>query len=128
MNLSSFSSAISTPQHGIQISPEVVHNPSLLTDDIKEKEASGFYVKTPPGPYAGLQHLMTHEFGHAVTCLDRGLIDVSPLLTATVPMELVSTRTVLATAPPELNPGSELWSTTGCPRAFVKYELMVWVL
>jgi L-idonate 5-dehydrogenase len=36
------------------------------------------------------------EFGHAVECLNRGLIDVTPLLTACVPVEAVATAFGLA--------------------------------
>jgi L-idonate 5-dehydrogenase len=91
---------------GFEVAFEVSGNPAGLGTclDAVRPGATVVQVGTlPPGkfPVAGnlvmakeidLRGAMRfdREFGHAVSCLDRGLIDVSPLLTACVPMDEAS--------------------------------------
>jgi L-idonate 5-dehydrogenase len=86
---------------GFEVAFEVSGNPAGLASCLESVRAGGTVVQVgtlPPGrfPVAGnlvmakeidLRGAMRfdREFAHAVACLDRGLIDVAPLLTASVP-------------------------------------------
>jgi L-idonate 5-dehydrogenase len=97
---------------GFQVAFEVSGSPAGLASCLSAVRPGGVVVQVgtlPPGqfPFAGntvmakeidLRGAMRFdlEFSHAVACLDRGLIDVSPLLTACVPAEDASAAFVLA--------------------------------
>jgi L-idonate 5-dehydrogenase len=88
---------------GYDVAFEVSGNPAGLATCLQRVRPGGVVVQVgtlPPGqvPIAGnaimakeidLRGAMRFdlEFGHAVECLDRGLIDVTPLLTACVPVD-----------------------------------------
>nr|WP_294517600.1 L-idonate 5-dehydrogenase [uncultured Rhodopila sp.] len=97
---------------GFEIAFEVSGNPAGLATCLESVRAGGTVVQVgtlPPGkfPVAGnlvmakeidLRGAMRfdREFAHSVACLDRGLINVSPLLTASVPAEEASAAFGLA--------------------------------
>ena len=97
---------------GFEVAFEVSGSPAGLATCLERVRPGGTVVQVgtlPPGafPVAGnlimakeidLRGAMRfdREFAHAVTCLDRGLIDVSPLLTACMPADQASAAFGLA--------------------------------
>jgi L-idonate 5-dehydrogenase len=97
---------------GFEVAFEVSGNPAGLATCLESTRPGGTVVQVgtlPPGkvPVPGnlvmakeldLRGAMRfdREFAHAVACLDRGLIDVAPLLTACVPVEQASAAFDLA--------------------------------
>jgi L-idonate 5-dehydrogenase len=97
---------------GFEVVFEVSGNPAGLATCLEAARPGATVVQVgtlPPGKFLVAGNLVMakeidlrgamrfdREFGHAVTCLDRGLIDVSPLLTACVPMEEASGAFALA--------------------------------
>jgi pimeloyl-ACP methyl ester carboxylesterase len=81
-SISSYAAGISTPNDGIRLAPSTVHNMGLTQRDYEAREASGFYVRgddeNDHSPISGLRHLITHEFGHAVTWTQAGKLQISP--------------------------------------------------
>ena len=97
---------------GFEAAFEVSGNPAGLATCLDVVRPGGTVVQVgtlPPGKFPGAGNLIMakeidlrgamrfdREFAHAVACLDRGLIDVTPLLTACVPVDQASAAFDLA--------------------------------
>ena len=97
---------------GFEVACEVSGNPAGLGTCLEAVRSGATVVQVgtlPPGPFPVAGNLVMakeidlrgamrfdREFAHSVACLDRGLVDVTPLLTARVPAEEASAAFDLA--------------------------------
>jgi L-idonate 5-dehydrogenase len=97
---------------GFEVAFEVSGNPAGLGTCLEAVRSGATVVQVgtlPPGPFPVAGNLVMakeidlrgamrfdREFAHSVACLDRGLVDVTPLLTARVPAEEASAAFDLA--------------------------------
>ena len=97
---------------GFEVAFEVSGNPAGLGTCLEAVRSGATVVQVgtlPPGPFPVAGNLVMakeidlrgamrfdREFAHSVACLDRGLVDVTPLLTARVPAEQASAAFDLA--------------------------------